>query len=135
MAVAVHARLSPAEGRRFAWTVGAAFAVLAGLVLWRGLSTLAVAFAIVAGGLGVAGLLVPGHLGPVHRGWMALAHGLSRVTTPVFMAIIYFVVITPVGAALRLAGHRPLVRRARAGSYFVDRPEGAARRGDLRRQF
>ena len=57
--------------------------------------------AAVAGGLGIAmalaAIVIPTRLGPVERGWMALARGISRVTTPVFMALVYYVTVVPIG--------------------------------------
>jgi hypothetical protein len=89
-------------------------------------------FAAVAGAFALGGLLVPGKLGPVHRGWMGLAHAISRVTTPIFMGIVYFLVITPVAAVRRAVGGNPL-RAHRGASGWVDRQ--TAPRGDLTRQF
>ena len=134
MAGPVPARLSRAEGRKFGLTVGIAFLVLAGLLTWRGKPI----GAAVAGALGallvLGGLLIPTRLGPVERAWMGLARAISRVTTPVFMAIVYFLVITPIGWMVRLAGHRPLVRSAADGSYWVNRQPGE-RQSTLSRQF
>jgi hypothetical protein len=66
---------------------------------------------------------------------MGLALAISRVTTPVFMGIVYFVAITPTGLLMRLFGRNPLVRGTGTGSYFVDRSPGAGRHSDLKRQF
>lgn len=135
MATGIPARLTAAEGRRFALTVGAAFLLLGALVWWRGGSTAATVLAAVGATLGVAGVVVPGFLTPVYRGWMGLAHLISRVTTPIFLGIVYFVVITPIGLLMRVFGRNPMRRVLSADSYFVTRPPGAARRGDLGRQF
>jgi len=113
--------------------VGAAFAVLGGLLRWRGAETAALVAWSLGGALVLGGLLIPGRLGPVYRGWMALAHAISRVTTPIVMGVLYYLVITPVGIIARALGHRPLRNRGKE-SYWVTRAEGA-RRGDLGRQF
>ena len=122
------------ELRRFAWTVGVAFLALGGIGYWRGRMGVATALAVLGAALVAGGALVPGRLGPVYRGWMALALALSRVTTPVFMGLLYFGIFTPLGVALRLFGRRPLARRREASTFWVDRPPGT-RRGDMRRQF
>ncbi|HWB41155.1 MAG TPA: SxtJ family membrane protein [Gemmatimonadales bacterium] len=132
MAQGSPARLSPREGRKFAWTLAAAFGVLAGLTWWRGGTTAPTVLGIIAGLFGAAGLLVPAHLGPVQRGWMGLAHAISRVTTPIFMGVVYFVVITPIGLLRRVLGGNPL-RAHRGATGWVDRQQ--APRGDLTRQF
>jgi hypothetical protein len=65
---------------------------------------------------------------------MRTALAISKVTTPVFMGIVYFALLTPLGLVLRLVGHRPLARRRGPATYWLERPAGA-RRSDLRRQF
>jgi Saxitoxin biosynthesis operon protein SxtJ len=132
LAEASPARLSPAEGRRFAFTLAAAFGALAALLWWRERRTTAAVLGAVAAAFAFAGLLVPGRLGPVHRGWMGFAQAISRVTTPIFMGLVYFLVITPIGLVRRTIGGNPL-RAHRGESGWVDRR--GAPRGDLNRQF
>jgi hypothetical protein len=130
----VPARLSAAEGRKFGLTVGLAFLALSALLAWRGKPH----GAWVAGAAGAllvtTGILIPGRLGPVRDAWMRLAEAISRVTTPIFMAIVYFVVITPMGLLLRLAGHRALSRKPSVAGFWVIRAADD-HRSDLSRQF
>jgi Saxitoxin biosynthesis operon protein SxtJ len=126
------ARLSAPEGRKFAFTLAAAFGVLAAVLWWRDRQTVSTVLAAVAAAFALAGLLLPGHLGPVYRGWMGFAHAISKVTTPIFMGVVYYLVITPIGFLRRAFGGNPL--RAHQGpSGWVDRAESP--RGDLTRQF
>jgi hypothetical protein len=134
VATGVPARLTPREGRRFGLTVGAAFLVLAALMWWRGRVPGEVAFGILGGLLVLAGLAAPARLGPVYRVWMGLAGLLSKVTTPIFMGVVYFLVLTPVALVLRLLGKHPLGSPGRAESIWVGREPGQ-RRSDLLRQF
>ena len=129
----VPARLTPSEGRKFAWTVGAAFLALAGIAWWREHALLLNGFGTVGGLLLAAGLLIPGHLGPVYRGWMGFAAKLSVVTTPIFMGIIYWIVFTPVGMVMRVFGRTSVKQTAAGGSYWSVREPG--KQGDLTRQF
>lgn len=125
-------RLSPREGRKFALTLAAAFGGLAGVVWWRGSSRATLVFGGVALAFALGGLLVHGQLGPVYRTWMGFAHALSRITTPIFMGVVYFLVITPIAAIRRTVGGNPL--RAHGGATgWVDRAQTP--RGDLTRQF
>ncbi|HEX5438097.1 MAG TPA: SxtJ family membrane protein [Gemmatimonadaceae bacterium] len=126
--------MTRAEGRKFGLTVGGAFLVLAGISLWRGHRIPVVVLGALGAVLVLAALAIPGHLGPVQRGWMALAEAISKVTTPIFMAVIYFVVVTPAAVMVRTFGHRPLRRELHDGSYWVRRPAGK-RAGDITRQF
>ncbi len=135
MATGIPARLSTAEGRGFGLTVGAAFLALAALGWWRGRLQVAVVFAGIGGLLVLAGLVIPGRLGPVVRGWMGLAHLLSKITTPIFLGIVYFVVLAPVGLVRRLVGRRSLERRSNATSWWIARAPDARQRTDMERQF
>jgi hypothetical protein len=129
----VPARLTPAEGRKFGLLVGGAFLLLAALLWRRSHETGATVAGVLGAALVLGGLVVPAQLGPVYRGWMALARVISKVTTPIFMSIIFFLVLTPAGFLVRLFGHRPLAP-ARAGTYWHSRPEGE-RRGAMDHQF
>ena len=135
MAARVSARLTPGEGRRFGLTLGAAFLALAGLTAWRGHSLGARAFAGLGGALVAAALVVPARLGLVHRFWMTLAAAISRVTTPAFLGLFYFVVLTPTGLVRRLAGRNRLARPSLSNSFWVAREVGTRRRTDMERQF
>jgi hypothetical protein len=122
------------DGRRFAFPVGTAFLLLAGVLLWRERELLAGVAAGLGGVLYLAGLAAPARLGPVYRSWMALALAISKVTTPVFMAIVYIGVMTPTGLVMRALGRNPIAHQPRDGSYWVRRKDGTAS-GDMRRQF
>ena len=74
---------------------------------------------------------MPGRLGPLYRAWMGLALLLSKVTTPILMAIIYFAVITPIGLLLRVFGRDPLA----GGGRWMARAAGAPDPKRMERQF
>jgi hypothetical protein len=126
------ARLTPREGRKFALTLAVAFGVLAGVAWWRESPQATLVFGAIAVAFVLGGLLVPGKLGPVYRLWMGFAYALSRITTPIFMAVVYFLVITPIAVIRRALGGNPL-RAHHGATCWVDRQQ--APRGDLTRQF
>jgi hypothetical protein len=132
---AIPARLTPKEGRRFGLTVGAAFLVLCAVLWWRNHQAAMLATALIGAGLIIGGVAIPGRLSPVYRAWMGLAHLLSKVTTPIFMGIVYFLVLTPVGLLLRVTRRRPLSRRHATSGYWVDRSEDTRQSGSMERQF
>jgi Saxitoxin biosynthesis operon protein SxtJ len=137
MASSARTRLTRAQGMKFAFTLGAAFAVLSAILAWRQRRV----GAEVAFGLGVlllvAGVAVPTHLGPVERAWMGFGRALSRVTAPIVLAIIYFVALTPIAYLRRTLGHSPLARDASASSYWIPIPprDAEERHRTLERQF
>jgi hypothetical protein len=125
-----------AAGRRFGLTIGTAFLLLTSALLWRDRDFAA----LITGGLGMflvaAGLALPTMLGPVERAWMAMAHAISRVTTPIILGIVYFLVITPIGLVMRGLGKNPLAHEeSEPGSYWISTAEGASKRGGMTRQF
>ncbi len=135
LAERIPARLTVTEGRKFGLTVGLAFLALASIAWWRGRVPAELTF----GGLGtllvLGGLVVPTRLGPVSRAWMGLAQLISKVTTPVFLGIVFYVVLTPVGLLMRLFGAQPLPRLNRSSSGWVVRTPETRRRLDMQRQF
>jgi len=131
LAGTVPAGLTPSEGRRFGLHGGAAFALLAAVAHWRchprtGWLLAALAFGLLAGGIAA-----PAALGPVYRGWMRIAHAISRITTPIVLGIMYFLVITPIGLLLRATGQRPLSHDRGTTAWTARSNPGS----DLKRQF
>jgi saxitoxin biosynthesis operon SxtJ-like protein len=130
----IPARLTASEGRKFGLLVGGAFLLVA-LVSWRrGHETVSAVALVLALGLIAGGLAVPTRLGPVYRGWMKLALVISKVTTPIFMGLIFFLVLTPAGLLARLFGHRPLTRSKASPTYWQNRTPGATR-SEMKHQF
>ena len=87
----------------------------------------------VGGALLVAGAVVPGRLGGLHRSWMALATAISKVTSPIMIGIIYYGVLTPAGVLMRLAGRHPMRHREQNGGFWL--PAASNGRSDLETQF
>ena len=120
----ISARLTPTEGRKFGLLVGGAFLV-AGALMWRrGHLTAAGVSAVLGAALVIGGLAAPVRLEPVYRAWMGLALAISKVTTPIVMAVLWFLVITPAGYLVRRFGHRPLVAARGAATHWYSRPTG-----------
>jgi hypothetical protein len=133
MAEGISTRLTPKEGRKFGVLVGAVFLGIGGISLWRGHVWPPRVFVVVGALLVLGGLLMPGRMGPVYRAWMGLAHLLSKVTTPVFLGAVYFVVMTPIGLIRRALGKNPLRHRAINDSYWKAPTSGG--KSDLTTQF
>lgn len=140
MAGGVPARLTPrrltaAEGRKFGLTVGLAFAAIGGVLQWRDKPTAAMVLLALGGALVLAGLLVPTSLGPVERAWMGLAHRISKVTTPIVMGVLYFLVMTPAGVLRRRMGSPFTAPRAPGASRWEPHPIPAPTAARMERQF
>jgi hypothetical protein len=76
---------------------------------------------VLGGLLVVWALLAPASLKGFYRLWMRLAVLLSRITTPVIMGLVFFLVITPMAFIMRILGHDPMARRLdpNAKSYRI----------------
>ena len=95
--------------------------VLGTWLTWRGSAPIVTRTLLTLGGLLVVfGLVYPRGLVWPNRVWMRFTEALSYVSTRVILAIVFFVVITPIGVVRRLTGWDPLGRRrAPANSYWV----------------
>jgi hypothetical protein len=110
-----------------------AFIAIGLVLVWRE-HPIRAGIALTLGGvLAAAGLLVPTMLGPVERAWMKLAGLISKVTTPIFMGIVYFLVITPIGYLRGMKGS-PIKRGRGASSWQPHAPAGAEGK-QMERQF
>ena len=59
----------------------------------------------------VLGLVAPETLRLPYRGWMALGHALGWVNGRIVLTLVYWLVLQPIAAVMRLCGHDPLRRR------------------------
>ena len=66
----------------------------------------------------LGGLVVPAKLEPVERIWMAGALQISRVTTPIVMGIVYYLVLTPIAVVVRRTKGNPLVHAEGETGYW-----------------
>lgn len=124
----VHRKSYRAE-RDFGLLVGAVAALLGAWWTYRSkFTSVAPVFLAAGSSLVLLGALFPRALVWPNRAWMALAGALSYVMTRVVLALVYFLVVTPVGVVKRLTGWDPLGRRKRRGeSYWAEYQERDAR--------
>lgn len=122
--------------RDFGLVTGAILAVLFGLFFpWLLEFTIPAWPWVVGGILAVWGIAAPMTLNPVYRAWMRFGLLLSRITTPLVLGIVFFVMIFPLGFAMRRFGWDPMARKIDddADSYRV--PSTKARRNSIERPF
>ena len=97
--------------REFALVTGGVIAGLFGLVLpwlfdlgWPRWPWM------LAGVLVAMGLIIPMALKPVYKVWMRFGMILNRITSPIIMGLVFFLVITPTGLVRRLLSADPMAR-------------------------
>jgi hypothetical protein len=106
--------------RSFGWTFAGLFAFISFFHPW--MLALAATAALVT--------LTRAHwLSPLKHAWMKFGELMHHVVSPVMMGLIFFVVFTPVGMAMRAFGRDTMKRRfePQRASYWEDRtPPGPA---------
>jgi hypothetical protein len=99
--------------REFGFVVGGIFTLLGAWWVYRGkFELIAPVFLTVGVLLVLLGASFPKALVLPNRGWMKLAEALSFVSTRVILAVVFFLVVTPIGVIKRSLGWDPLRRRA-----------------------
>ncbi len=118
---------SNSEVRKFGILIAAIAGAAGAYLAWRGRNGYAVMWEI-AGVFLVTGVLLPIVLRPVYRIWMRFAALLGWVNTRVLLTLFYLLILTPVGAAMRLFKKDVLGRQLNreAASYWVRRDPKAA---------
>ncbi len=108
--------------REFAFVTAGLFSVLFGLLLpWLFNATYPTWPWLLGAVLAAWGILAPTTLRPVYRGWMTFGLLLNRVTTPLVLGIVFYLVIFPIGLIMRMSGRDPMSRNFDDGadSYRV----------------
>jgi len=108
--------------RKFAFSSAAIIILLFGVLI-----PLLLGFAfpawpwLAAGLLSVTGAFAPMSLNPIYRLWMRFGLIMNRVTTPIILGLVFFVVFAPVALAMRLFGRDVLNRKTddKAETYRV----------------
>ena len=81
----------------------------------------------------VLGLLNSKLLSPLNLAWIKFGELLGRIIAPIVMAIVYFLIITPIGLFMRLIGKDLLnTKFSKDNSYWIKRQKNI---GPMKRQF
>lgn len=91
--------------------------------------------------LGVTLLMValvrPVALAGIAAAWLSFGERVASVTTPLFVTVLYLLVVTPIGIARRRFSRSPIRRQPGAPTYWVRRAPSTpeARRSAMEHQF
>ena len=90
---------------------------------------------VVCGTLVVWAIAAPLSMRPFYRYWMRFGLLLNRITTPIVLGFVYFIVITPTALIMRLGGRDAMARRfsEKADSYRV--PSSQSSKKNLEKPF
>ncbi len=133
--------LNKAPSRRELLVFGALFALFFGLIgglIWWKFEAPTVAYVVwsIAAAITIVFYALPPIRKPIYLAWIHLAFPIGWVISHVAMALIYYLVFTPIGLIMRLVGRDPMERRfdRQAASYWVEHdPSGEP--GRYLRQF
>ena len=109
---------------------GAATGLLAGALTLTAVLCVAIGAALL-----LFGIIAPARLTRLNRLWLRLGMALAAVVNPVILAVLFYLVFSPMALVLRLFGKRPLrlQREPAAPSYWLAREPQVG--SDMRRQF
>jgi hypothetical protein len=114
------------------------FFAIVGLLAWRrtGAPITAMPLWAIGGTVSALFALWPASRRRIYVGWMYAVYPIGWTVSHLLLGVVYFVVITPVGIALRVLRHDPLERRLdRAALTYWVRHNPASRVGRYLRQF
>ena len=81
----------------------------------------------------VLGLLNSKLLNPLNIVWVKFGELLGRIVAPIVMAIIYFIIVTPIGLFMRLIGKDLLnIKFSKSNTYWIKREKKV---GSMKKQF
>ncbi len=126
---------SPKELRVFAVLQLIFFAIVAGLLQQRAAATgWATTIVVGAAIIALTGLIKPTWLRVMYVVWMAAVFPIGFVVSHVMMAIIFYLVVTPIGLIMRLVGYDPMHRKLDqdAKTYWQPRTPRRGNRGYFR---
>jgi hypothetical protein len=117
----VVARPKPKVLRQFAGLWLISFGGLAAARVWHGhADAAAMGLATVAIVVGTLGLVRPQGVRFIYTGWMIAAFPIGWTVSQIMLAVLYFVIFTPVALVFRLMGRDSLkLRRPEGPSYWT----------------
>ena len=107
------------EEREFGLIVGGVFVLLGSWWLFRGkFFNAAYVFITLGAALVLFGVVLPRLLVVPRKLWMKLAEAMAYVSSRIILAIVFFLVLTPIGVVKRAMGWDPLQRRSGSRDSF-----------------
>jgi hypothetical protein len=129
-------RVEGSSDRAFGWVFAAVFLIVAVWPLMYAEPPRWWAVGI-AGAFALLAQLRPALLSGLNRQWMKLGIFLGKVVSPVALGILFYGVLTPLGALMRLTGKDPMRRKldADAASYWLPRKPPGPPPDSMTKQF
>jgi len=83
------------------------------------------------------GIVAPSRLSALNRLWLKVGTAIAKVVNPIILALLFFLVVTPMAFFMRIVGKRPLrlVADRTAATYWIEREPPAGEESSMKRQF
>ena len=83
------------------------------------------------------GIVAPSRLSALNRLWLKVGAAIAKVVNPIILALLFFLVVTPMAFFMRIVGKRPLRLAAdrTAATYWIECEPPAGGESTMRRQF
>ena len=81
------------------------------------------------------GIVAPSRLSKLNKIWLKVGTTIAKVINPIILAVLFFLVVTPMALVMRIVGKRPLrlAPDRMAATYWIEREPGGA--SSMTRQF
>jgi hypothetical protein len=106
--------------RRLLRQFSAILLLVGAVVLWRTANWLGMLLGAGCAMAGIVGCVAPSLARPVYLGLAILTWPIGFLVRELMLVVLYFLVVTPLGVALRWFGRDRIRRRERAESYWHD---------------
>jgi hypothetical protein len=125
-----------ASNRSFGVVFTVFFGII-GLLPLLGAHSVRVWALVLSGVFMVLTLVAPGYLAPLNRLWARFGALLHRIVSPIALAVLFFLVVTPIALLMRILGKDPLRMRLdpQAQSYWIVRDPPGPKSDSLKDQF
>jgi hypothetical protein len=125
--------------RAFGCTVGTTLIAIGAIKAFVAEAVSPIACLILVAGavLLLLGVVAPSRLSRLNKLWFTVGAALATMLNPVILAILFFLVVTPMAFLMRIVGKRPLhlAPDRTASSYWIEREPSTGGSSSMRRQF
>jgi Saxitoxin biosynthesis operon protein SxtJ len=132
-------RAEAGSNRAFGCTVGTILIVIGtAKALVAGAIFLVPCLIFVAGAiLFLVGVVAPSRLSALHGLWLSGGAAIAKVVNPVVLALLFFLLVTPMAFVMRVMGKRPLRLQPdrTVSTYWINREPPAGGAPSMRQQF
>jgi hypothetical protein len=83
------------------------------------------------------GVVAPSRLSTLNKLWLRVGTAIGKVVNPIILAVLFFLVVTPMAFLMRIVGKRPLrlAPDQTASTYWIEREPSTGESSSMRRQF